>query len=220
MASLTIFTPTFNRAKLLQRAFEALLRQSNKDFIWLIIDDGSTDSTEKVVNSFIQKEPGFPIRYIYKENGGLHTAYNTAIANADTELCMCIDSDDWIEEDAVEKILECWKKRKRPDCAGIVGLDSKPDGSVICRMKAKGYINLVEYDLKNKWGGDRKLVIRTELYRSVAPMPVFPGEKNFNPQYMHIKIAEKYSFFVMNVPLCVVDYQDTGMSARLVTSSW
>ena len=133
MASLTIFTPTFNRAGFLQHAFEALLSQSNKDFVWLIIDDGSTDSTESVVRSFIQKPPGFLIRYIYKENGGLHTVYNTAIANIDTELSMCIDSDDWIAEDAVEKILKCWKKIKRPDCAGIVGLDSRPDGSLICR---------------------------------------------------------------------------------------
>lgn len=215
MVSLTIFTPAFNRADLLPRAFEALLKQKNKDFIWLIVDDGSTDATESVVKSFQQQPSGFLIKYIYKENGGLHTAYNTAIANIDTELSMCIDSDDWIAEDAVEKILKCWKKIKRPDCAGIVGLDSRPDGSLICRMKAKGYINLIEYDLHHRWGGDRKLVIRTDLYRSVAPMPVFPGEKNFNPQYMHIRIAEKYSFFVLNVPLCVVDYQETGMSAGM-----
>ena len=215
MASLTIFTPAFNRADLLPRAFEALLKQKNKDFIWLIVDDGSTDATESVVKSFQQKPSGFLIKYIYKENGGLHTAYNTAIANADTELCMCIDSDDWIAEDAVENILKCWKKIKRPDCAGIVGLDSRPDGPLICRIKAKGYINLIEYDLHHRWGGDRKLVVRTDLYRTVAPMPSFNGEKNFNPQYMHIEIAQNYSFYVLNKPLCVVDYQETGMSAGI-----
>ena len=215
MASLTIFTPSFNRADLLPRAFEALLKQKNKDFIWLIVDDGSTDETESVVNSFQQRKPDFDIRYIYKENGGLHTAYNTAIANIDTELSMCIDSDDWIADNAVEIILKCWQRVKRPDCAGIVGLDIKPDGEPTCHIKAKGFVNLIKYDLTHKWGGDRKLVIRSELYRMAAPMPTYKGEKNFNPQYMHIRIAEKYSFYVLNKPLCVVDYQETGMSAGI-----
>ena len=215
MAVLTIFTPSFNRAELLPRAFEALKRQKNKDFVWLIVDDGSTDTTEEVVKGFQQKDSGFLIKYIYKENGGLHTAYNTAIANMDTELCMCIDSDDWIAENAVEIILKCWNKVRRPDCAGIVGMDIRPEGEPICRINAKGYIDLNEYDLKHKWGGDRKLVVRTDLYRKVAPMPSFHGEKNFNPQYMHIKIAQNYSFYVLNKPLCVVDYQETGMSAGI-----
>lgn len=214
-ASLTIFTPAYNRADLLPRAYDALCAQSNKDFIWLIIDDGSADQTEQVVKSFQSKDAGFDIRYFHKENGGLHTAYNAAIALTDTELCMCIDSDDWIAENAVEKILTLWKKVKHPDCAGIMGLDAKPDGTPFCRIQAEGYINMNEYDLTHKWGGDRKLVVRTDLYKTVAPMPSFQGEKNFNPQYMHIQIAENYTFYVLNEVLCVVDYQESGMSAGI-----
>lgn len=214
-ATLTIFTPAYNRADLLTRAFQALAKQSNKDFVWLIIDDGSSDNTAQVVEGFYQCDAGFEIRYSYKENGGLHTAYNAAIALADTELCMCIDSDDWIAENAVEKILTLWKQVKRPDCAGIMGLDARPDGTPLCRLEAEGYINMNEYDLTHKWGGDRKLVVRTDLYRSVAPMPSFEGEKNFNPQYMHIRIAEDYTFYVLNEVLCIVDYQEAGMSAGI-----
>ena len=96
MKTLTIFTPAYNRAYCLDRCYKALKRQTNKDFDWLIIDDGSTDNTRELVQSWIDKQDnGFEIRYIYKENGGLHTAYNEAIANMDTELSMCIDSDDF-----------------------------------------------------------------------------------------------------------------------------
>lgn len=184
--------------------------------MWLIIDDGSDDDTEVVVKSFQNSNPDFLIQYIRKQNGGLHTAYNTAIENANTELCMCIDSDDWVADGAVDRIISAWQTAKRSDCAGIVGLDAYEDGTPTCWINSPNtYINLNEYDATHKWAGDRKLVIRTDLYKSVAPMPSFEGEKNFNPQYMHIKIAEKYSFYVLNEVLCIVDYQETGMSARI-----
>ena len=77
----TVFTPTYNRAELLGRCFESLKRQTSKDFCWLIIDDGSVDNTKELVEEWISKFHGFPIKYIYKENGGLYTAYNEAIAN-------------------------------------------------------------------------------------------------------------------------------------------
>ena len=216
--SLTIFTPTYNRANLLRHGYEALKRQSCKDFIWLIIDDGSADNTAEVVRSFQAADNGFEIRYIYKENGGLHTAYNTAIESADTELCMCIDSDDMIADEAVAQIIDTWSRVKCEECAGLVGLNKttagKITGSILPQQQSR-YINLNEYDAKHRWSGDRKLVIRTDLYKSVAPMPSFAGEKNFNPQYMHIQIAQDYTFYVVNEVFCVVDYQDTGMSAGI-----
>lgn len=214
--TLTIFTPSYNRAKLLQRGYNALCRQTCKDFIWMIIDDGSTDNTFEVVSKMKNKENGFEIQYIYKENGGLHTGYNTAIENATTELCMCIDSDDWIADGAVDKIIKVWKRVKKENCAGICGLDADTSGKPTCYIDTdEEYINLNTYDVSHKWAGDRKLVIRTDLYKQVAPMLTYEKEKNFNPQYMHIKIAEKYLFYVMNEVLCIVDYQESGMSAGI-----
>lgn len=213
--TLTIFTPSFNRADFLRRGYEALRSQSCKDFIWMIIDDGSTDNTREVVNELQRGEKTFEIRYIYKENGGLHTGYNSAIELADTELCMCIDSDDWVADDAVGKILDLWARVKKADCAGIVALDAYSQETPLCVIDGIGYINLNEYDVSHKWAGDRKLVVRTDLYKSVAPMPSFEGEKNFNPQYMHYQIAQDYTFYVLNEVVCIVDYQDTGMSAGI-----
>jgi len=130
MYTLTVFTPTYNRAHTLSRTYDSLCQQSCKDFEWLIIDDGSKDDTQSNVNKWIT-EKKIDICYIYKENGGLHTAYNTAIANIDTELCVCIDSDDWMPDDAIEKVLTFWEKYGSDEVAGIVGLDCYSDGKVI-----------------------------------------------------------------------------------------
>ena len=85
---LTVFTPAYNRADLLTRCYESMCKQTNKNFIWMIVDDGSTDNTREISESWVQNTKDFQVIYIYKENGGLHTAYNTAIANIDTELCV------------------------------------------------------------------------------------------------------------------------------------
>ena len=212
---LTVFTPTFNRAECLKKGYEALCRQTCKEFVWLVVDDGSTDQTRLLVEQWSRQEKGFEVRYIYKENGGLHTGYNVAIANIDTELSVCIDSDDYMPDDAVEKILTFWKKEGSDKYEGIAALDAFEDGTIIGdpfpKQKSINIldVSLGKYHYKN---GDRKLVVRTALYKEVAPMPSYENEKNFNPHLMHLQISEKYDFLIYNTVLCVVEYQEDGMS--------
>lgn len=216
--TLTVFTPTFNRRELLTRCYESMCRQTNKDFVWMIVDDGSTDDTKKFADEW-KKNSDLEIRYIYKDNGGLHTAYNVAIENIDTELCVCIDSDDFMPDNAVELILNFWDKYGSDEYAGIVGLDFNLDGKVIGDpLPNQKTVNLIDlfigkYDIVN---GDRTNVIRTELYKTVAPMKVFPNEKNFNPHYMHLQISEKYDFLVLNENLRFVEYQVDGMTNSML----
>lgn len=216
---LTVFTPAYNRADLLTRCYESMCKQTNKNFIWMIVDDGSTDNTREISESWVKNTKDFKVIYIYKENGGLHTAYNTAIANIDTELCVCIDSDDFMPDNAVELILDFWEKNGSDKYAGIVGLDFDMDGNVIGDMlpdiKSVNLIGLFtgKYNIVN---GDRTNVVRTELYKKYAPMKVFKGEKNFNPHYMHLQISEEYDFLVLNENLRFVDYQETGMSNSML----
>ena len=216
---LTVFTPAYNRADLLTRCYESMCKQTNKNFIWMIVDDGSTDNTREISESWVKNTKDFQVKYIYKENGGLHTAYNTAIANIDTELCVCIDSDDFMPDNAVGLILDFWKKNGSDKYAGIVGLDFNMDGNVIGDMlpdiKSVNLIGLFtgKYNIVN---GDRTNVVRTELYKKYAPMKVFKGEKNFNPHYMHLQISEEYDFLVLNENLRFVDYQETGMSNSML----
>lgn len=210
---ITVFTPAYNRADLLPNLYESLLRQNSRDFEWLVIDDGSTDNTKEVVAAWIQ-EGKLDIQYVYKENGGLHTGYNKAIECMDTELSICIDSDDYLTDDCIETVLKFWDVNKTEDIAGLIGLDIRPDGSVIGGplpdTKTVDPLWLTELD-----AGDRKYVIRNDCYRKVWPMPVFEGEKNFNPHYLVLKLCRDYKFLVLNKPLCVVNYQPDGMSANI-----
>lgn len=219
MIELTVFTPTYNRAGLLRRCFESMKRQTNKNFIWLIIDDGSTDNSKQEIDTWISETSEFQIQYVYKENGGLHTAYNCAIDVIETPLCVCIDSDDYMPEDAVEKILSYWHSEGSNEYAGIVGLDYDTDNKCIGDpLPNRHSVNLIDllvgrYPINN---GDRTNVVRTELYKKYAPMKSFPGEKFFNPHYMHLQISQEYDFLVLNENLRYVDYQPGGMTDSIL----
>lgn len=216
---LTVFTPTYNRVELLKRCHESMKRQTNQEFVWLIIDDGSSDYTKEEVEKWMLESHDFQLKYIYKKNGGLHTAYNEAIANIETPLCVCIDSDDYMPDDAVDKILSFWNKHGSEKYAGIVGLDYDIHGKVIGdALPEQKSINLIDllvgkYPIVN---GDRTNVVRTELYKKYAPMKVFEGEKNFNPHYLHLQISQEYDFLVLNENLRYVEYQSGGMSDSML----
>ena len=174
---LTIFTPAYNRAHTLPRTYESLLAQDCKDFVWLIVDDGSVDNTAELVRSWQEQDNGFEIRYLYKENGGMHTAHNIAYENIDTELNTCIDSDDKLAPGAVEKILRKWEQVKEQGYAGIIALDSDFDGNVI----GKGFPErLTETTVIGYYAiggsGDKKLIYRTDIIKQYPPYPVFEDE--------------------------------------------
>lgn len=219
MVSLTVFTPTYNRAELLSRCFESMKNQTQKEFIWMIIDDGSTDHTSQLVHEWMEQPLDFEVQYYYKENGGLHTAYNEAITRIQTELCVCIDSDDWMPKDAVEKILAFWQNHGSDEVAGIVGLDFYPNDTIVGDpLPEQKTVNLIDlltgkYPIHN---GDRTNVVRTTLYKKYAPMRVYPGEKNFNPHYMHLQISQEFDFLVLNENLRYVEYQSDGMSNSIL----
>ena len=159
MPRLTVFTPTYNRAYSLPRCYKSLKKQTCKDFIWLIIDDGSSDNTKELVDLWI-KENFISIKYIYQENQGMHGAHNTAYENIDTELNVCIDSDDYMPNDAVEKILKFWDKNKSPELAGIIGLDAYESMEVIGNKFPDNLDKTTLFEINNKLKikGDKKLV--------------------------------------------------------------
>ncbi len=217
MSVLTIFTPIYNRAHTIGRTYESLCRQTRKDFEWLVIDDGSSDNTKELVLSWIEQTKDFKIRYVYKENGGLHTGYNKAIELMETELCVCIDSDDWMPDDAVEKIVGFWSAKGANDFSGIIGLDFTPEGRPIggyfSNDMKSGHITDLTYKFRHR--GDTKIVCRTDLLKRFAPMPTLNNEKNFNPIYLYLQVDSVAPFLYLNENLCFVDYQVTGMSANI-----
>lgn len=216
MAILTVFTPAYNRAHTLSRTYESLLKQSCKDFVWLIVDDGSSDNTAQLVRQWQKEDTGFEIRYIYKENGGMHTAHNVAYENIDTELNVCIDSDDCMAEEAVAKILAKWEVVQDRAYAGLVGLDADLDGNLIGKDFPKG---LQETTLTGYYAaggsGDKKLVYRTDVINQYPPYPVFEGEKYVALAYKYRLIDQDYKLAVLDEVLCNVEYQPDGSSGTM-----
>lgn len=235
MKTLTVFTPTYNRKHTLPRTYESLCRQTSRDFDWLVIDDGSSDGTREWIkslgpkiicsglkfdwmgrieegedeNHFVIQAPNVRIEYVYKPNGGLYTGYNVAYQTIQTELCVCIDSDDYMPDDAVEKIVEKWKglsEDEKQKYCGIVGLDF----NVVDKKPIGGYF---PEDVHEAWAtelphvGDVKYALRTGLMSEVAPQIGFEGERDYNPHYMQIQVLDQLPILVLNENLCWVEYQ-------------
>lgn len=216
MATITVFTPAYNRAHTIPRTYESLLKQNNKDFVWLIIDDGSSDNTAELIKEWQKEDSGFEIRYVYKENGGMHTAHNTAYENIDTELNVCIDSDDCLADNAIQKILDKWESVKEQNYAGIIGLDADFGGNIIGQSF---HAELKETTLSGYYAaggsGDKKLVYRTDVIKKYPPYPVFEGEKYVALAYKYRLIDNDYKLAVLNEVLCDVEYQADGSSATM-----
>lgn len=218
MKTLTVFTPTYNRAHTLRRVYDSLCAQTCDDFCWLVVDDGSTDGTRQLVERFIAEQL-LPIQYIYKENGGLYTGYNVAYATIKTELCVCIDSDDAMPPRAVELIVGTWRQKGSDRYAGIIGLDyymgtNQPIGGPFPDTMRECW--LLDLYTKKIHRGDTKQAMRTELMRQVAPQRGYDGEKDFNPIYMLLQVCDERPLVVLNDNLCDVEYQtDDSMSSNI-----
>ena len=210
---ITVFTPAYNRAHTLPRTYQSLVEQDCKDFIWLVVDDGSVDNTAELVHNWQENEKSFEIRYVYKQNGGMHTAHNTAYANIDTELNLCIDSDDRLAPGAISAIIKKWDSVKNFGYAGIVGLDADFNGNIIGQ---KFPDNLFETTLTGYYAkggsGDKKLVYRTDVINQYPKYPVFEGEKYYSLAYKYRLIDQDYKLAVINEVLCNVEYQPDGSS--------
>lgn len=217
MATLTVFTPLYNRINTLKRTYESLKRQTCKDFIWLIVDDGSTDNPYDVIKKWLEKDNGFEIKYVYKENGGMHTAYNTAYENIDTELNVCVDSDDYMPDNAVELIVNCWNENKNKGYAGIIALDFADSTKKVIGKELPTYkesTTLMGY-YNNGGFGDKKLIYRTDIIKAIPPYPVFDNEKYVALAYKYHLIDEKYELKILNECVCIVDYQMDGSSTNM-----
>lgn len=217
MATLTVFTPLYNRINTLKRTYESLKRQTSKDFVWLIIDDGSIDNPYEIIKEWIKINNGFEIKYVYKENGGMHTAHNTAYENIDTELNVCVDSDDYMPDNAVQLIIDCWNKNKNKGYAGIIALDFADSTKKVIGKELptdKESTTLMGY-YNNGGFGDKKLIYRTDIIKATPPYPVFDNEKYVALAYKYHLIDEKYELKILNECVCIVDYQMDGSSTNM-----
>lgn len=214
----SIFTPTYNRAYILPVLYESLKRQTCRDFEWIIVDDGSTDNTEELVASWEKDKNDFPIIYRKQKNGGKHTAINYGVTLASYEWFFIVDSDDYLRDDAVEKVCE-WTKEKLPqDIAAVSGTRCfKNMVTIGGQTKFNGEYCDCKNNERKKYGllGDKAEVYRTEILKKY-PFPVFEGEKFLSECAVWDKIAlEGYKIRWYDYPLMVCEYLEDGLTAKV-----
>ncbi|GGC88401.1 sugar transferase [Flavobacterium lutivivi] len=217
MKLLTIFTPTYNRAYCLHQLYESLVGQTNKDFLWLVIDDGSSDNTYDLVQSWIAQNK-IEIQYIKQENQGMHGGHNTAYKNIKTELNTCIDSDDYMPNDAVDKIIKTWDRRdKSMDTCGIIGLDAYKDNRIVGTKipDEVKYASLNELYSKYKIKGDKKVVLQTEIVKKYPAYPIFTNERFVPLGILYTLIGNDYVSICSNDVYCIVEYLPDGSSRNI-----
>lgn len=211
---ITVLTPTFNRGGRLQSLWDSLQKQTIKDFEWLVVDDGSTDGTKDLITQ-LQEKSDFPIRYIYKSNGGKHTALNVGIQTICSELIFIVDSDDCVTDDAVESILKIHKKyRSQNNICGYAFLRAFPDGKVNGKKfdvdeKIGSYIDVrVNGD---DTGADKAEVFKTHCLKEF-PFPEYPNEKFLGEDLVWVRMARKYEMVHINKAIYVGNYLEDGLT--------
>ncbi len=216
MKSLTIFTVTYNREATLPRVYESLCKQNCKEFTWLVVDDGSTDNTRELITGYMKRDNGFKIEYVYKKNGGMHSAHNEAYRHINTYLSMSIDSDDQVANNAVEKILKFWDEHGSEKYAGIIALDCDTRGNLIGKKLPDEKSTTVTHYYEHGGCGDKKLVYRAELMKNTPEYPEFEGEKYFSLRYKYTIVDETLELLILNDYLCVVEYQEDSSTNNML----
>lgn len=211
--SITVFTPTFNRAKLLPRLYQSLLSQNIKDFEWLIIDDGSTDGTRAVVQEYIDQGK-IKIRYYYKENGGKHTAINFGVQKAEGKLFFVVDNDDWLNDNALHTLNHAWVNiEKIPEIGGVIGLSAYTNGSVIGDRfpHDRWEVSFADVYLKYHLKGDKAVAFKTDILR----MYPFPEQEDirfvFEAVVWH-EMAKTHKIIALNCILQMKEYLPEGLT--------
>lgn len=208
---LTIFTPTFNRAKKLKRLYDSLLSQSVENFEWLIIDDGSTDDTNAIVKEFSTNK--FPIRYYKKENGGKHTAYNLALEHARGEFILCVDSDDWLANNAVRMIMQ---KLSKENTNILMSYKSDQNGKLLSKPFPSNInrAGILELSYFYQCTGEFTLIFRTEYARNY-PFPVYEGERFITESVVYDRMFVSEKAVLLPAIITVCEYQSDGLTSNL-----
>ena len=216
---ITVFTPTYNRGNLLPNLYDSLCQQKYKNFEWLIIDDGSVDNTENVVNEFIcHQERGFNIRYIKKNNGGKHTAINLGVQLAEGELFFIVDSDDSLPDNSLELISSVYLQSSADEnLGGVCGYMAHHNGDLIGHFVKtdlfKANTRELQYKYNVSW--DMAEIFKTAVLKEF-PFPEFDDERFCPEDLVLFQVSRKYSLLVFPSVVYFRDYLDGGLTDNII----
>jgi len=197
MYQVSVLTPTWNRAVLLDQLYTSLSSQTFKDFEWVIVDDCSEDNTEIVVQEFLRKAQ-FPITYArYTNRVGKVRADNTLLDLKDSEFVVWCDSDDKLAPNALKRLVESWNlaiTKESESFIGVVSLCSDADG-VIQSTRGSNFKPFVSTwkDLgeRHKMFGDMCIMQKSSVIQD-ARFPehdLVMSESGFWHQFFHMKVV-------------------------------
>lgn len=211
---ISIITPTYNRAKLLERCYRSLCIQCFDEMEWIVIDDGSTDDTEQVVSSFLLEQK-ISIQYIYQENAGKHIAHNTGVEAASGELTVCLDSDDFFPQNALKWVWDLWENISNQNFIGIIGKRGSMSGEPLCSDFPKHISSVNMYDLNNlyQFSGDTVLFFRTDVLKK-EKFPQFAGEKFLAETALYYELDTWGEMYIANRILYIGEYQVDGLTSK------
>ncbi|MBV6274136.1 glycosyltransferase family 2 protein [Alcaligenaceae bacterium CGII-47] len=210
---LSILTPTYNRAHTLPRLYKSLQAQSNQNFEWLIVDDGSTDDTAAWIDTCCQRAK-FSVRMIRQDNGGKHVALNTGVASAQGEWIFIVDSDDLLTADAVEAVADAVDigASSQDPVVGVCFRKADLAGRLLGSECAQAAVPLISTPTRvgRMVEGDLAYVFRRDIMAQL-PFPVFPGEKFVPELYIWNKIGDQGQvWFYLDRVIYLCEYLDDG----------
>ncbi len=207
---ITILTPVYNRKECMKKLYQSLLDQTDLSFEWLIVDDGSTDNLEEYICTIISNAT-FDIQYVRKENGGKHTAINYGMNYIDSKLTFIVDSDDWLEADAVETIKTLWKEYGDNENVGGIQLQTQllNDKEKMRFFEKEGCYFYKEMKAR---GVECAMAYRTDILKRY-PFPVFENEHFCSEGCVFIPINDNYKMIFSNRIVRISEYRDDGLTA-------
>lgn len=211
--TLSIITPTYNRAHLLTRCYESLLNQTNYDFEWILVDDGSEDNTEEVANKFGGADIPFEVIFVSKENGGKHTALNASHPYIHGKFVLLLDSDDILTNDAVDIVLTGWKKYENESEIAMVAYTRQNSNGELCAYAKDEYVptDVLHYKRVCVASSDCCEVIRTELFLKY-PFPVFENERFLAETALWYRAGLDGKCVYINKVIYICEYLEGGLT--------
>lgn len=220
---ITIFTPTYNRVNTLKKLGYSLFEQTNKRFIWLIVDDGSNDETERWVKKF-KKKVDFDIRYLKQNNSGKHVAFNKAIENCFTDYLVNVDSDDIVSKEAINDIYNITKNLDEKSIGVICGkkIGNNYDNNKWSKIEG---LNINIMDAKEIYGIIETTIIFKTKYLKKYRFPVFFDDNNCQEKFapeglLYNQLINDGTFKVVNKCFYFAEYQEDGLTKKLFKKTW
>lgn len=213
---ISIITATYNRAQCLERLYNSLKRQQYTKFEWIVVDDGSDDNTEDIIKNFIS-ENNLDIKYYKKNNGGKHTAINLGIKKCTGDICVFVDSDDYLEDYALNFINKEFKLiENKDDIIGISGSKRLENGQLIGTISENIFDECTSFSYRYELNikGDKLEIFKAKILKDNL-FPEFSGEKFLTEAILYNRLADLgYKLKWFNKTLCVCEYRDDGLTAN------